>query len=146
MKKLPLVKDYMATPVVWVKPEMCIYKAIDILINRNISGAPVVDNHGKLIGLISEKDCFRLVSKGFNHTLPKEQELTVSDFMTRDVETISPDVNVYYAAGVFLKVPYRRMPVIKDNRVVGVLSRVDVLRGIRDYLATSPQPSSKERA
>ena len=64
VKKFPLVKEYMTSPVLTLKDTATIYEAIDFLIKKRISGAPVVDAHNKLIGILSEKDCLRLMSKG----------------------------------------------------------------------------------
>jgi len=134
MIHLPLVKDCMVSPVITIREDSCIYKAIDTLIENQISGAPVVNESGKLTGVISEKDCFKIISKGVNHMLPEEGE-TVEKFMTKDVKTITPDVNIFYAAGIFLKQSYRRLPVVEHDKVVGQISRVDVLKGIRKYIS-----------
>jgi len=58
----------------------------------------------------------------------------VEAFMTRDPETVPPDMDVYYAAGLFLKRNFRRFPVVEDGRLVGAITRFDILRVVRANL------------
>ncbi len=133
VNQFPRVKEYMISPVFTLKNNATIYEAMDFLIKKRISAAPIVDGNNKLIGILSEKDCLRLMSKGIEHRLPSKEE-SVINFMTKDVATISPDTDIFFVAGVFLNNFYRRMPVVKDGKILGLVSRVDVLRGMRDYL------------
>ncbi|PCJ85728.1 MAG: CBS domain-containing protein [Flavobacteriales bacterium] len=135
MKKPPTVRDYMSSPPLTLQANMCIYDAIDFLLENDISGAPIVDKGGNLVGLISEKDCLKLVSKGVGHELPSK-EATIEKLMTKNVYSIHPDMDIYYVAGVFLNKVYRRFPVVEDGKLAGVLSRVDVVKAIRDYLSS----------
>ena len=132
MNKPPAVKDYMATALLKLKADTSVYEAVDFLLKHKISGAPVVDNNNNLIGLISEKDCLQLLAKGMDHSLPK---IKVADFMSVKVDTILPDMDIYYAAGIFIKNVYRRFPVVsKDGKLVGQISRRDILRAIQENL------------
>lgn len=131
LNKPPLIKDYMAYPVLTLRAEISIYNAMRFLIDNRISGAPVVDAEGKLIGLLSEKDCLHLVTKGVDHHLPAGN---VADYMTKKVVTISPEMDIYYVAGIFLGNHYRRLPVIEHSRLIGLVSRRDVLRAIINNL------------
>ena len=79
MRQLPLVRDYMATRLWTLSESDDIYKAIELLIKKRISGAPVVDENRRLVGVISEKDCFQLLAEGMDHDLPKG---TVGELMT----------------------------------------------------------------
>ncbi|MEM7245713.1 MAG: CBS domain-containing protein [Acidobacteriota bacterium] len=128
VQELPLVRDFMASKLRTLQGETDILKAVDFLAEHAISGAPVVDDLGRLIGVLSEKDCLKLVAEGVNAQTPQG---TVSDFMTREVETLPPDMDLYYAAGMFLRKPYRRFPVVKDGKLVGQISRRDVLRAVQ---------------
>jgi len=132
MKNSPCIKDYMATTLFTLKATASIYDAVDFLLKNKISGAPVVDGKNKLIGLISEKDCLRLMTKGVQHNEPK---VNVADFMTTKVDTITPEMDIYYAAGIFLKNAYRRFPVVdKQGKMVGQISRRDILRAIKENI------------
>lgn len=131
LDKLPVVRDYMAGKLLTVRSDTEILDAVGFLIKHKISGCPVVDNERHLLGVISEKDCLNLLAKGVDANVPHG---SVAEFMTTDVETMSPDMDLYYAAGLFLKRSYRRFPVIEDGVLVGQISRRDILRAIHHYL------------
>lgn len=132
MKKTPVVKDYMTGSLLTIKANTGIYKAIEFLLNNKISGAPVVDNNNKLLGVISEKDCFQLITKGKDNKPP--DKVKVADFMTRRIETILPGKDIYYAANIFLKKDFRRLPVVENGRLIGQISRRDVMMAIKDNM------------
>ncbi len=131
MNKLPLVRDYMTKKVRTLRPETPIVDAVDLLVKHAISGAPVVDGENRVVGMLSEKDCLPLLAKGVNHAPP---EGTVSEFMAADPAILPPDMDLYYAAGVFMKKIYRRFPVVENGKLVGVISRRDILRAIHKIL------------
>lgn len=122
------VGDFMAKEVIVFTPEMDIYAAIDKLIKSGISGAPVVNGDGKLIGIISQKDCLRILANGAFHDAPAGP---VSEYMTEAVMSIGPETDIFTVADLFLNNVYRRIPVIEDEVVVGQISRRDVLRAIQ---------------
>jgi len=132
MAKLPVVRDYMDRHVATLRPEDDVLKAVGLLLDKRITGAPVVDKSGHLVGMLSEKDCLRLVAEGVDGNVPHG---TVESFMTRDPEAISPDMDIYYAAGLFLKRQFRRFPVVEHGKLVGAITRFDILRVIRANLA-----------
>ena len=121
------VSDYMVADPITVSPETDINEATSLLLKYHISGLPVVDRHHKVVGFLSEKDCLRLVSEGdaIGHDVPQG---TVEAYMTRDVVTLPPGMDVSYAAGRFLEQPYRRYPVVENGRLLGEVSRRDVMR------------------
>ena len=131
MEKLPLVRDHMDTEVCVLAPETEILDAVGLLVENHVTGAPVVDQAGHLVGMLTEKDCLRLVATGAGADRPSG---TVADFMTTDVTTIPPDMDVYYAAGLFLHQPFRRFPVVEGSRLVGAITRFDILRVIHTKL------------
>lgn len=131
MKMLPIIRDYMAKDLLTLKPQTDIYEAIRVLLEHKFSGAPVVDTNNNLIGIISEKDCLKLLTKGVDHKLPSGK---VEEFMTKNVLTVTPNMDVYFAAGLFLKNPYRRLPVVENGKLVGQISRRDILRAIQEKL------------
>lgn len=131
MPALPLVREYMDHFVAGLRPDMDIFDAVEFLLERRVTGAPVTDAAGRLVGILSEKDCLRLLAEGQAGQRPDGR---VADFMTRDVVTVTPDMNVYFAAGIFLRGQFRRLPVIEDGRVVGAITRFDILRAIKARL------------
>jgi CBS domain-containing protein len=111
--------------------ETGILEAIDFLLEKHVTGAPVVDATGAVVGIITEKDCLRLLSTGMEADVPRG---TVRDFMTTKVDSIPPDMNVYFAAGLFLKANYRRLLVMEQGKLVGAITRFDILRVIQQNL------------
>jgi CBS domain-containing protein len=97
------------------------------LTKSKISGAPVVDESGSLIGIISEIDCLREIIKG-KYTNTVRFPSKVKELMTRDVITLSPDMTLFDAAQKFLEYKIRRFPVLKEGRLVGQISLSDVIR------------------
>ena len=131
MSPIPVVADFMAIDLFTLSPATDIRDAVDFLLDHAISGAPVVDEKGKLVGIISEKDCLKLLAKGANHELPSG---TVASFMTRDPRVIPPRMDIYFAAGLFLAQPFRRFPVVDEGQLVGQISRRDILRAIQELM------------
>lgn len=124
----PIVRDFMDTVVPTVRPEMPILEAVDFLLEKHVTGAPVVDGEGNVIGMLTEKDCLRLLSSGVDGERPKG---IVKDFMTTHTDWVSPEMNVYFVAGLFLGANYRRFPVVEKGKLVGAITRFDILRSIR---------------
>ena len=121
------VKDYMSASLVTFTPNMDVMNAIDVLVKHRISGAPVVDEHGNLIGLLSEKDCMKVaVQAGYYEQLGGR----VEDYMTKQVVTVEAEASVLDVAKLFMEKGPRRYPVVDDNRLVGQISRRDVLRSL----------------
>lgn len=127
MKKV-VARDIMARKLITLSPDMGIYDAIDRLLSCKISGAPVV-KHGKLVGILSEKDCLNVLLQLVLHELPNSKP--VSAYMTKDVRTIDEDLDILSIGSLFVSKPYRRLPVVDDTGVlVGQISRRDVLAAI----------------
>ncbi|WP_454064644.1 CBS domain-containing protein [Candidatus Nitrospira salsa] len=121
-----LVKDFMKANPVTFTPDMDIHKAMKVLVEQWLSGAAVIDLRGNLVGLLSETDCLRV---GLNAAYHDEWGGTVGDYMTREVKTIEADSSIVEIAELFTQTPYRRYPVLQKNRLVGQLSRRDVMKG-----------------
>ena len=127
MPKDITVKDYMAGNPVTFTPDMEILLAVHALVENRISGAPVVDDHGNLIGMLSEQDCMKVALHAAYHG---EWGGKVSEYMNHDIRTIDADASIADVAAMFMNAPYRRYPVIEGNRLVGQISRRDVLRAL----------------
>jgi len=128
------VRDFMAKDLVVLTPDMDIYTAIDTLVKSEISGAPVVNEAGKLIGILSQKDCLRTLANGVFHDAPAGP---VSEYMTEAVMSIGPDMDMFTVADIFLNNVYRRIPVVEQDVVVGQISRRDILRAIQHMADSS---------
>jgi CBS domain-containing protein len=122
-----LVKDYMARTLVTFKPDTEVLDAIHELVKHRIAGAPVVDDEGNLLGMLSELDCMKVALQAGYHG---QWGGPVKDFMTHGVETVNAEMNIIDLAQVFIDKSYRRYPVTDHNRLVGQISRRDVLRAL----------------
>lgn len=129
MESTGSVTKFMATKLITFKPDLDICEAMRIIVKNKISGAPVVDEKGDLVGMLSEKDCIRVVVDGPYNRLPGGCGL-VSEFMSRKVSTISVEKTVMDAAYAFSHSQFRRFPVVDNGKLVGQISRRDVLTAI----------------
>ena len=128
--QLVQVKDYMAKNLVTFTPEQSIEEVINVLLKKDISGAPVVDSAGTLVGVISEGDCLKEVVKGkYNDSLSRTG--SVAEYMSHEVASISGELNIFEAAQLFLEKKYRRFPVLsEEGNLIGQISQKDVLRAV----------------
>ncbi len=122
-------RDYMSPEPVTLKPDTDIHSAMRILRDNAITGAPVVDAQGNLVGILAEKDCFKVA---FTSSYHREPGGWVWEFMSRDVQTIDADEDIIEVAELFLNSRYRRFPVMAHGRLAGLISRADVLRALAD--------------
>ncbi len=128
--QLLTVEDYMTRSLTTFHPEQTIEEVVKILISKNLSGGPVLNDNGDLVGIISEGDCLKEIVKGKYTNSPTDCG-KVQDHMVHNVITITPDVNIIDAARMFLDMRVRRFPVIKDGKVVGQISQRDVMRAVQ---------------
>ncbi|GGD48012.1 CBS domain-containing protein [Muriicola marianensis] len=121
-----LVEDYMSKKLITFNPEQSVLEVMESFAKNRISGGPVLDDNGFLVGIISEADCMKEISESryFNQPI---LDKSVERFMTKDVETIPHDMSIFDAAGVFHKNKRRRLPVMKDGLLVGQISRKDIV-------------------
>lgn len=121
-----LVEDYMTKKLVTFQPEQSILEVMELFTKYNISGGPVLDDNGFLVGIISEADCMKEISESryFNQPI---LDKSVESHMSKDVETIPHNISIFDAAGVFHKNNRRRLPVLKEGLLVGQISRKDVV-------------------
>lgn len=121
-----LVEDYMSKKLITFNPDQSVLEVMESFAKNRISGGPVLDDNGFLVGIISEADCMKEISESryFNQPI---LDKSVERFMTKDVETIPHDMSIFDAAGVFHKNKRRRLPVMKDGLLVGQISRKDIV-------------------
>ena len=127
MSRLPSVREYMDTDVPTVSPDTPILEGIDVLIERHVTSAPVLDAAGMVVGILSEKDCLMVLALGSDNDRPGGR---VADYMTKTVVQIPSRMNIDYAAGVFLNHSFRRLPVVDNGKLVGAITRYDILKAI----------------
>ena len=130
MDKSNNIKNYMVTRLVTFSPEMNAIAAIQNLLKYKISGAPVLNKEGNIIGIFSEKDGMNTILGSSYHN---EIGALVSDLMSTEVFTVLENLSIMEVAEKFLTTNFRRFPVVdKDGRLVGQISRRDVLKAVED--------------
>jgi predicted transcriptional regulator len=128
LKDIP-VKNYMSQYVLTFSPEQEVLEAAKMLADRGIHSAPVMDNIGNLVGVLSDTDCMAVAIKvGYE---PDFKGL-VKEYMSANVVTVEANESVLKIAEKFLKERYRRYPVMEDNRMIGQVDRLDVLRALEE--------------
>lgn len=156
---MKLVKDYMKRKVITVKSTDSIFKVAKILSRHHISGTPVVNN-GRVVGIITETDIVKFMKLDLSKThaellaephalsiviltlikdqlgMKKELErlskIRVRDFMSSEVISVPPDENILEAASLLDKNHIDRLPVIRNGRLVGIISRCDLIKALID--------------
>ena len=154
MKK---VKDFMKKRVIAVKPSDTIFDVAKMFVKKGISGAPVVDRN-KVVGIISESDVVKFMKLKFPHEenvgsaephilsllllyfIKDEVELTqemkrishvkVKDVMEKDIVYVEPEDSLFDAASLMDKHDVNRLPVIKNNKLIGIVTRTDAIKAL----------------
>ena len=129
MKPVAVIADYMSRDLITLSPETEINHAMSVLLDSRISGAPVVDANGALVGVLSKKDCLKAAIEASYY---REWGARVEAHMSRDVKTLDAGMDILTAANAFLNSQFRRFPVMQDGKLVGQISRADALRAMKD--------------
>ena len=149
------VRDVMQTDPITVPPEMELRDLVELFVNERLAAAPVVDTAGKLRGMVSERDIVLQEVEGdvhfpyfvpildglvfvepfgaYEEQMQKAFAATVGDLMTREVRTIAPDDTIHEAAKKMAKHDISRLAVVEGGKLVGVISRADVVRALAHY-------------
>ena len=140
-------RDVMVAPVITVKPSNSVTDAAKIFLERRISAVPVVDEHGKVVGIISEGDLLHRSEAGTERRRPwwlrvfvgeetlaadytKAHALKVADVMTRNVITATPDAALHEIASLLEKHSIKRVPIISNGQLVGIVSRANLVQAV----------------
>lgn len=130
-----LAKDIMVTKLVTLSPSMDVFDAIGLLLKHRISGAPVVDENGKFLGVFSEKSSMTVLVESAYDGMPTSE---VFAFMDAAPATITEDTDLLTIAQTFRNTSYRRLPVLRDGKLVGQISRRDVLQAAHQLTGVAP--------
>jgi predicted transcriptional regulator len=117
----------MAKTLVTFKPNTNVLDAVHALVEHRIAGAPVVDDEGTIVGMLSEFDCMKVALQAGYHG---QYGGPVSDYMSSNVATVNAEMSIVDLAQQFAEKGFRRFPVTDSNRLVGQISRRDVLRAL----------------
>lgn len=115
------IKRAMKTNVITVKKDTPVYDAITLFLNNNITGLPIVDNDGNLVGIVTEKDVLKLLYAEV------KEDTKVEQFMTKDVVAFNENDNLTDVAECFIRNHFRRVPILKNGKIVGILSKKDII-------------------
>jgi len=116
------IKTIMTKDVITVTAKMPIYEALNLLKKHDVSGLPVIDYEGRVIGILSEKDVLKLL---LNQKVVANDK--VEDYMTREVVAFSEMDNAIDICKFFIKSHIRRVPIVRGEKLVGVVSRRDIV-------------------
>ncbi len=134
--RFPSVEKFMDKSEKTLSPEMTINAAIDVMLNENLTGAPVLDKDRKIVGMITEKDCLRLLIDSAYNNLHHDDK-TVADYMSSVVKTVTTDHDIFDVANEFLTTHFRKFPVVHNGKLVGQVSRRDILKAVRETKNTT---------
>jgi len=145
-----LAKEIMTADVVFVGPDDTVEDVIKLLLDKKISGVPVVNNEKKVIGIVSEGDLIVRSQKlhvpsyiqilggiiylddpeDFREELKKSVAVKVEDVMTKEPVTVDEDTPMEEIATIMSDARINRLPVLKDGKLVGIVSRADIIRSL----------------
>ena len=140
-------KDVMTSPAVSVEPDASIWQAVRIMLQRHISGLPVIDQEGGLVGIVTEGDFLRRAETGTQRRRPRWLEYLigpgrladeytrshgrkVSEIMTAEPLTITEDTPLDEIVRLMEKRQIKRLPVVRDQQVVGIVSRANLVHAL----------------
>jgi CBS domain-containing protein len=118
---MPLARNHMSRSLLTVEPGLALKAVAERMVAKDV-GAVLVIEHGRLVGILTERDILRAVAGGIT------DETLVSDWMTRDPETMDPDETTQTAAVLMIHGGFRHMPIVDGDEVVGMLSIRDLMR------------------
>ncbi len=131
-------KDIMTIHVVTVHTEDTVDHAVSLMVRHRISGLPVLDRQDRPVGIVSEYDLLSLVCQG------RSEHAKVRDYMSFGLYVVSEDDSWVTVADIFRTQHVRRLPVLREGRLVGIVSRHDLLQAIRDARRRIHQKRSDE--
>jgi CBS domain-containing protein len=154
-------KDIMSARVVSIAPEATVLDAVRLMLEHQISGLPVVDKTGALVGIVTEGDFLRRAETGTQRKRPRWLEFLVGpnslaadyvrshgrkveEVMTREPVTIGEDASLDEIVRIMERKRVKRLPVVRGQEVVGIVSRANLLRALASVGAALPEPAKSD--
>lgn len=133
------VRHRMSSPVLTIGPDMPVMDALQLMKERNVRRLPVVDGEGRLLGIVSEKDLLRAAPSEATTLSIFEityllHRLTVGRIMSREVVTVEEDTPLERAARIMAERHFGGLPVVRDGKVVGIITETDLLLGFSEAM------------
>jgi CBS domain-containing protein len=123
----------MSTRVICVTPDQDLFEVIGLLVKNKISGAPVVDRNGRYLGVFTERTSLALLLDAIDRGTPTNR---IEAFIDSNAITVSPDTDLLTMAQILQNTHYRRLTVVQHGRVVGIISRRDILKAAHAMMRT----------
>ena len=130
MGGLPIVSDFMDKSFATVQPDTLMDESIRLLVKKKLTGVLVVDEKKNLVGILSEKDCLKILLR---HGFDQSPDDVVASYMHPVPMTIESTVDIIRAAQIFLDNPFRRLAVVDDGELVGQITRRDIVKRMEKY-------------
>jgi CBS domain-containing protein len=144
------VSDVMTPNVLSVPPDASVVAVAQLMLQKRISGVPVIDDRGNLVGIVSEGDFLRRAETGTGRRRPRWTEFflgpgrladeyvrlsgrKVSDVMTHEVQTVAPDAPLEQVARLMERHNIKRLPVVANGKVVGIVTRANLLHAVASF-------------
>jgi CBS domain-containing protein len=141
------VGDFMSTQVMAVRPDALVRDAAQLMLERKVSGLPVINDAGRVIGIVTEHDLLRHRNGSPRSQQPhwlglmteqaeiasastRFRETRVDEVMTRDPVTVAEDAPIEEACSLIEKRGIKRLPVVRDGRLIGIVARADLVRAL----------------
>ncbi|WP_081610613.1 CBS domain-containing protein [Limimaricola hongkongensis] len=129
MKPLPDIARIMTREVITVTPGTDLLRAMQLMALHGISGLPVIDAEDRLVGMLSQRDCLKAALHASYHDA---QPGRAAEAMHAPVESLPADLDILSAIEKFLDSRYRRFPVLEEGRIIGILTRGDLVRALAE--------------
>ncbi|MBX2841747.1 MAG: CBS domain-containing protein [Flammeovirgaceae bacterium] len=130
------IEKYMDKNEVTLSDSMTIVDACELIIKHKLTGSPVLDKDRNIVGMLTEKDCLRLILESSYNNMPMQNK-KVSEYMSKNVKTVSTENDLLDVANQFLNSHFRKYPVVHNGKLVGQVSRRDILRAAMDLKRTT---------
>jgi CBS domain-containing protein len=157
------IRDIMSTRVISIAPDASVLEAIRLMLQNHISGLPVIDSSGAVVGVVTEGDFLRRGETGTERKRPRWLEFLlgpgrladeyvktharqVNNVMTREVVTIAEDAGLDEAVDIMERRRIKRLPVVRGGQVVGIVSRANLLHALVSLAAAAPPPTLADTA
>ena len=140
------VYDVMISPVVSISDQATYKEALEVLKTANVSGGPVIDSSGKVVGMISDKDLFRVLFPRYRSFYEKPEDYLdyesrenkikevalhpIIDFMEKDIVLVEHDTPIMKAGALMLARGIHRIPVVADGELVGIITRSEIFKRV----------------
>lgn len=143
MQRVPSVREIMKETSLSLRPDMCVFEAVDFIVAKKLSGVPVIDETDTLVGFLTEKDCLRIQVVAHQHNMTGR---TVRDIMSGINQALRPDTDLLSAASAFLACNFATLPVIDGDRLVGSITRQHMLTAVQRWYKKRGSDIQREKA